>query len=73
MKITNQHIIRATQEFLKHAKEEISVEYDKGFWVIYGSELACLRLFHTYRGSKDAYVGFSKNLNTYYFSYDSGF
>lgn len=72
MEMTQDLINRAKKGFEGYAKEEVQVEYSKGFWFVYGSELACLRLFRVYNGAKSLHFGFSKNLNTYYISYDSG-
>ena len=55
------------------AKEEVSVECIKGTLYAYGSELACLRIFAKYQPSTKARVGYSKNMNTWYFSLEMSF
>ena len=51
-------------------REKMEVEYIKGAYYAYGSELACLRLFHKYNLSAHnpkVRIGYSKNLETWYF------
>lgn len=70
--ITNQQFSRAVIDFKDAAKENIEVEFfDGAFWV-YASELATLRLFrvHTHKLAIGR-QGFSKNLNTHYFTLES--
>ena len=62
---------RAASEFSKHGKETMTAEYIKGTIYGFGSELACLRCYHVYRGSLDIKFGFSKNIGTWYFSYST--
>jgi len=59
---------KAKKEFEKHAKETLTVEDISDTLYAFGSELACLRLAQVYRYCGDrAAMGFSKNLNTWYF------
>lgn len=53
------------------AKEKMEVEYIKGLYYAYGSELACLRLFHKYNLSAHnpkVRSGFSSAKQSWYFS-----
>jgi hypothetical protein len=60
---------RAKAEFEKHAKESLELKELGGAVYVFGSELACLRLFHKYRYCGDRVnSGFSENLKTWYFS-----
>jgi hypothetical protein len=62
------NLIRAKTEFEKHAKETVEVQELGGTLYVYGSELACLRLFYVYRHCGDrAQVGYSFNMKTWYF------
>lgn len=60
---------RAAKEFSKHSKEEMQAEYISGTLYGFGSELACLRCYHEFRGSQNIKFGFSKSYNTWFFSY----
>ena len=58
----------AKTEFEKHAKETLELKELSGAIYALGSELACLRLFYTYRNCGErAYSGFSENLKSWYF------
>lgn len=55
------------------AREAVEVEEVKGMYYVYGSEVACLRVFAKYQGfgaglNDKVRVGFSSNLNTWYVS-----
>lgn len=69
---TQNKLDRTRRDWEAAAREPIQVEYIKG--TIYGftTELGALRLYHTYRYSdlKIKHVGFSDNLNTWYFALD---
>lgn len=55
----------------EYSQENMTVEYIKGAYYAYGSELACLRLFHRYNLSSHnpkVRAGFSVNLKTWYFA-----
>jgi len=59
---------RAKTEFEKHAKETLELKELGGAMYAFGSELACLRLFHAYRYcGYSAGFGFSENLKSWYF------
>lgn len=76
MEITTGMLLRTKQDWEQYAKESVSVENIKGTIYGFGSELACLRLYYRYRHSiKDGKVdvGFSKNMNSWYFSLELRF
>lgn len=59
---------RTKTEFENHAKEALELKELGGAIYAFGSELACLRLFHKYRNCGDrADSGFSENLKSWYF------
>jgi len=59
---------RAKTEFENYAKEALELKELGGAIYAFGSELACLRLFHKYRNCGDrADSGFSQNLKSWYF------
>jgi len=59
---------RTKTEFEKYAKETLELKELSGAIYALGSELACLRLFYTYRNCGDrAVTGFSENLKSWYF------
>ena len=59
---------RAKADFETHAKETLELKELGGALYAFGSELACLRLFHKYHHSDDrAASGFSENLKSWYF------
>lgn len=59
---------RAKTEFEKYAKETLELKELGGSMYAFGSELACLRLFHSYRYCGDsAAFDFSENLKSWYF------
>ena len=64
-------INKATAELTKHAKEPLKVEVINGFIYVWGSELACLRLFKIYHLAKNVQVKYSENGNSWYFSMES--
>jgi hypothetical protein len=57
------------------AKEKVTCEKIKGTLYVYGSELACLRIFAKFNGNGAFHntairYGYSHNLKTHYFSLD---
>lgn len=64
---------KAKREFESHAKEQMSVDNIGGALYAFGSELACLRLFHKYRFNDDAYVGYSENLQSWFFRLETSY
>jgi hypothetical protein len=63
---------RAKAEFEKHAIETLELKEFGGALYAFGSELACLRLFHKYRHCGNRVnSGFSVNLKTWYFSLET--
>jgi hypothetical protein len=62
------NLIRAQKDLEQIAKESLEMKELGGALYAFGSELACLRLFHKYRHCGDrADSGFSENLKTWYF------
>lgn len=68
MKFSETQIARAAAEWSKIAKEDVTVEQTGGTLYAFGSELACLRLFHAFRGTSTARVEYSTNLSTWFFA-----
>ena len=66
---SDQAIKKVSGEFKRRAKEPLEVEYIKGSYYGYGSELATLRLWKAYGGGSNKKVdqGYSSNLRTFYF------
>ena len=64
---------RATQEWSKLAKEPIEVEIMRGWFYVFGSELACLRLFYEFRKTEGVRVDWSINRKSWYFSKEKNF
>jgi hypothetical protein len=67
---------RATDMFCEYAKEPVVVDEIASALYVYGSELACLRIFAKYQTNgafhnPAARVGYSKNMNTHYFVLDN--
>lgn len=59
---------RVKVEFEKIAKEPLTVEEIGGAFYAFGSELACLRLFHGYRYCGDSVkTAYSENQKTWFF------
>lgn len=59
-----------------YANELVEVEKCKNTFYVYCSELGCLRIFAKYNNNgayhnKNARVGYSQNLKTWFFSLDS--
>jgi hypothetical protein len=73
MKITENKLRGITKMFSDIAKEEIRIDFIGNAIYVFGSELACLRIFYKYRYTKTARVEYSKNLNTWCFSYETPF
>lgn len=68
----SEHYLNKTKkEFEKIAKKPLEVEYIKGAYYAYGSELAVLRLNKVY--SQKGESAFSKNLNKWYFKLNVDF
>ncbi len=62
---------KVKDDWVKVTKEPIEVEYIKGAYYGYGSELAVLRLYKYYNGKQR--MGYSPNLNTWYFELELSF
>jgi hypothetical protein len=58
---------RVKRDWMEIAGEFVEVEYIKGTFYGYCSELAALRLEHKYRNTKQARAAYSENLGTWYF------
>jgi hypothetical protein len=66
--ITQSQTKRLHTDFVNSAGEYVDLELINNCYYAYGSELACLRLFYSYRFTPNAIsVNFSKNLNTWFF------
>ena len=69
--MTKHQIMRLTKDLSAIAGEQVSVSDIKGTYYAFGSELACLRLFHKYNIAAhcpNTRAGYSDNLKTWYFS-----
>jgi hypothetical protein len=62
---------KVKRDWEKTTKEPIEVEYIKGAYLAYGSELAMLRLYKYYNGKQR--MGWSPNLKTWYFELELKF
>lgn len=69
--MSDSYLSRAAAEFTKHAKENVTVEFVKGTFFVWGSELATLRLFKAY--SKNGRQNYSVNMGQFYFSLETAF
>jgi hypothetical protein len=67
--LTTQQLERINKTYQPYAGEAIEVEQICGSIYIYGSELACLRMYHK-ASNKSARAGYSENLKTWYFTFD---
>ena len=67
--MTEGQLIRVTQDMDKYAGEKVNkVEVIRDTLYVFASELACFRIAYQYRNRmKDVRVGYSDNLNTFYF------
>ena len=72
--LTPKQIERIEHEYSgkSYAGEKVKAEMIKGYLYIYGSELACLRMFYKFHAEKgrqfaDGRVGYSTNLKTWYY------
>lgn len=69
---TEQQIKRLERDYSKAAGESVSCDQRGDVIYIYGSELACLRLFHTYRNlpkEKQPTLDYSENLKAWFFCF----
>jgi len=67
---TTNAITKTAAMMTKMAGEAVSVEYIGGAYYAFGSEIATLRLFHSYNKAAHnpkASAGFSENLKKFYF------
>lgn len=60
----------AASEFSRIAKEEMTAEVIGGTVYGFGSELATLRCYKAYEGTKGLHQAFSTPRNSWYFSFD---
>jgi len=63
-----QYLKRMQDMWEAMAKEPIRVEFVKGFYYAYGSELATLRIYKNYFYSKKSYHDYNKINNEWIFS-----
>jgi hypothetical protein len=73
MEWSEKQLERLKKDWEKVSKEPLKLLQDGTMIYAFGSELACLRLFHHYRhtGMPKAGSAFSKNLRTWYFRLDT--
>lgn len=73
IEVTQSQIDRTCQMFQQFAgyDEEILVEFIKGTFYVFGSELATLRLLKKYRDSKNCRQNYSENQGSFYFSLET--
>lgn len=71
--MTENQKARVTAEWSKLAGEPVTVNKIGSYLHAHGSELACLRLEHKFRGSKEVGVDYSANLQTWFFSKSTAF
>lgn len=69
MKISEARLERTTSMFKDYAREQVRVEFIGSYLYVFGSELACLRIFHRYCNSEEARVERSVNLGTWFYSH----
>lgn len=60
-----------TRDFSAIADEPVTVEFIGGAVYVFGSELACLRVFYKYRRTPGACIGHSPNRRTWYYCHDT--
>lgn len=73
MQITPAQILRVEKDMQSYAGDEpITVELKGSTFYVYGSELACLRLFRKYWKTKNVRTDYSINLKTWYFTLETG-
>ena len=72
--MTDAHVLRISEEFLKIVKDAASdtdsVELINDTVYYFGSELATLHLLKAYRNSDKARVSYSVNLSSHFFALD---
>ena len=73
--VTPGQITRLKKDWEVVTKEPIEVQFIKGTFYAYGSELATLRLFKKYsgnfKGNEKVAQGYSENLKTFYFELET--
>jgi hypothetical protein len=70
MIVTESQVSRIKNEWEKIADESLVIETGETVQCpiyAFGSELAVLRLFHKFSGADGMRIGFSKNMNTWFF------
>jgi len=72
MEMTPAQKERTQRMMAEYAKEDVTVQAIKGTLYVFGSELACLRIYHKYRFSNGIHVEYSTNLQTWFFSMPMG-
>jgi hypothetical protein len=74
MEATQTQMSRLERDWREYVKDEpITVEQIGGVFYAFGSELACLRLFHKYAPAPNARAAFSANRGAWYFSLEPKF
>lgn len=70
--MTPEQKARTEQMMAGYADEEVTVQCIKDTLYVFGSELACLRIYHRYRYCNGIYCEYSTNLKTWFFSMPFG-
>jgi hypothetical protein len=74
MTTTADQMTRLERDWRGYAGDEpIAVEQIGGAVYAFGSELACLRLYHKYTGASNVRAAYSVNRKTWYFSLEPKF
>jgi hypothetical protein len=70
MKATKEQLKRFQRDLQEVAQEPVSVEQIHDTYYVFGSELACLRIYYKYRKNDPDTIEviYSKNLNSWIFS-----
>jgi hypothetical protein len=71
MTVTQNTIDRLQRDWTTYAGEPMRVEYVKGTFYGFASELATLRLFRKYAPNPNARQNYSDNMAAFYFSLDT--
>lgn len=71
MMITDAHIERLEKDYSALAGEPVTIDIICGTFYVFGSELACLRIFLKNRHCQDTHVEYSTNLNTWFYCHST--
>ena len=70
MELTPTQKTQLDKDFSSYAKEDVACMTIGGTLYVFGSELACLRLFHKYRNTSSARVEYSENMKSWFYAHD---